>query len=520
MKDVTVSSLMQLDIFKESLILLGGKGGVERSVVFITVQEAPDFVDWLDGGEFVLSTWFAFAEDKQKGIDSFRKMTEKIAALAIKVPRCIEEVPKEIIDLADDRRIPVFAVKREAKFREIIKAVSVAIHSYQSSIIYETRNYYNELSSIALKNGSEQQMLQALARKTGLPCFIAETNLEEVLSSDQTARKMKDSLLFELAAYLENKTEFPLMPFRANNYLVFPCASRNSCYCYVIVCTKSLLSEKTLSMCNQLCTFLTIKRQEHAEIRQKGIERLYFDFILNDSLSVDVAAREFGKMGLDTAGDFQAAILTNDGVTNSSRFLALRFFAADFERILRSSVNRMDMESGKMIFFIGHGAKDNDAEIKEGALRLLKKYPDQKMSIGPRVRTLQHLPVSYRLAARCMMIFSEKERLIDYTAYSYWFAALAGSGSQETLWFVDQYITPLSQNDTGENGTILDTLGVALFENSIQTAAKKLQLHVNSVRYRLKKVREIVGLDFFNPFERSILFIAYLMFKEKNLPYR
>jgi len=518
MEDVTVSSLMQLDIFKESLTLLGGKGGIERPVVFITVQEAPDFVDWLDGGEFVLSTWFAFAEDKQKGIDSFTKMSEKIAALAIKVPRFIEEIPKEIIDLADNRRIPVFAVKREAKFREIIKAVSVAIHSYQSSIIYETRNYYNELSSIALKNGSEQQMLHALAKKIGLLCFIAETNLEEVLSSDQTARKMKDDVLFELAVYLEDKTEFPLMPFRVNNYLVFPCASRNSCYCYVVISTESLLAEKALFMCNQLCTFLTIKRQEHAEIRQKGIERLYFDFILNDSLSPDVAAREFGKMGLDTTGDFQAAILTNDGITNSSHFLALRFFAADFGRMLRSSLNRM--ESDKMIFFIGHGTKDNDAEIKEGALRLLKKYPDQKMSIGPRVRTLKHLPVSYRLAARCMMISSEKERLIDYTAYSYWFAALAGSGSQETRWLVDQYITPLSQNDTGENGTVLTTLGVALFENSIEASAEKLQLHVNSVRYRLKKVREIVGLDFFNPFERSILFIAYLMFKGKNLPHR
>ena len=33
MEDVTVSSLMQLDIFKESLTLLGGKGGIERPVV-------------------------------------------------------------------------------------------------------------------------------------------------------------------------------------------------------------------------------------------------------------------------------------------------------------------------------------------------------------------------------------------------------------------------------------------------------------------------------------------------------
>lgn len=515
LKDVTVRSLMQLEIFKENLTLMAGKHGVDRPVVFITVQEAPDFVDWLDGGEFVLSTWFAFAQDQQKGVASFQRMAEKIAALAIKVPRFIEEIPKEIIDLADRLEIPVFAVKREAKFREIIKAVSVAIHSYQSSMLYETRNYYNELASIAMQNGSEQKMLQELAKRINLPCFIVETNLEDVISSSEMSPKMKDGILFELGKYLEEKTEFPLMIFRVDNLLVFPCASRNSCHCYLVTQTGNMLSEKALFMCNQLCTFLTIKRQERAEVKQKGIDHLFFNFILNDSLSLDVAAQEFGRLGLDTTGDFQAAILTNDGTADGSRSLELRFFAADFGRRLRSSINRM--EADKIIFFIGLGRKDGRKEMKEGVLSLLKKYPNQKLSLGPRVQNLKQLPISYRLAVRCLMISSGNERLIDYTTYSYWLAVLAGSGTHEAFWLSQQYIVPIAENDARENGMLLGTLGVALFESNIHNAAEKLQVHVNSVRYRLKKVRELVGLDFFLPFERSILFIAYLMYRGGNM---
>ena len=316
MREVTVASLMQLDIFRENLTLVAGGGGQDRPVVFVTVQEAPDFADWLDGGEFVLSTWFAFSNDTSKGIAAFRRMADKVAALAIKIPRFIDEIPPEILRIADEENVPVFAIKRAAKFREIIRAISVAINSYQSSVLYEARSFYNELSSIALDNASEQRMLRGLAKRTELPCFIVETSLESTLCSDDAAAGMESVLLDALRKHHENHAEFPLLSFRLGDLHVFPCASRNSCYCYVVAASEDELNDKALLMCNQLCTFLTIKRQERAEVRQKGVERLFLNFILSDSMPVEMASREFAKMGLDTSGPFQAGILRSEEHTS------------------------------------------------------------------------------------------------------------------------------------------------------------------------------------------------------------
>jgi len=511
MKEVTVASLMQLDIFKENLALVAGEGGLGRSVVFVTVQEAQDFADWLDGGEFVLSTWFAFANDRDKGIEAFRKMADNVAALAIKVPRFIDEIPQEILEIADERNVPVFTIKRAAKFREIIRAISVAINSYQSSVLNEAWSYYNELSSIAVDNASEQKMLEGLAKRIDLPCFIVETSLTSAICSDASAGLLKEGMLQTLEKHLETKTEFPLLRFRLEDLHVFPCASRSSCYCYVVALSEDAFTDKELLMCNQLCTFLTIKRQERAEVRQKGVERLFLNFILNDSMSLELASQEFVKMGLDVSGVFQAGILSSDAAENSAKFLAFRSFAADFCRILKSSVNRM--EADRMIFLIGHGQRDNEREVTEAALALLKKYPNQRLCLGPRVEELPQLRISYQFAMRCLHLAPRETKFVDYSMYAHWLAVLAGAKTDESEWLVRRHILPLAELDKAEQGMILSTLEVALFSDSISVAAEKLSLHVNSVRYRLRKVREVTGLDFFSPVDRCVLFIAYLMYK-------
>ncbi len=511
MREVTVASLMQLDIFRENLTLVAGGGGLDRPVVFVTVQEAPDFADWLDGGEFVLSTWFAFSNDTSKGIAAFRRMADKVAALAIKIPRFIDEIPPEILRIADEENVPVFAIKRAAKFREIIRAISVAINSYQSSVLYEARSFYNELSSIALDNASEQRMLRGLAKRTELPCFIVETSLESTLCSDDAAAGMESVLLDALRKHHESHAEFPLLSFRLGDLHVFPCASRNSCYCYVVAASEDELNDKALLMCNQLCTFLTIKRQERAEVRQKGVERLFLNFILSDSMPVEMASKEFAKMGLDTSGSFQAGILSSDAAENSAKFLAFRSFAADFCRTLKSSVNRM--EADRMIFLIGHGQRKNEREVAGTALALLKKYPNQRLALGPRVEELGELRISYQFAVRCLQLAPRDQAYTDYPMYAHWLAILAGAKTDESEWFVRRSIGPLFELEREERETMLSTLETALLSETLPAAAEKLNLHANSIRYRLRKVGEITGLDFFSPVDRSVLFIAYLMHK-------
>ena len=309
------------------------------------------------------------------------------------------------------------------------------------------------------------------------------------------------------------------MSFETDNTYVFPCASRNFCYCYVVIWSDAALSEKTMFMCNQLCTFLTIKRQERIEVQQKGIERLFFDFILNNSLPQNLARDEFDKLGLDTTGELQVAILTSEEPDTNKRFLHFRFFAADFSRIVKSSVNRM--EAYKTTFFIGYGSLRKHREGIEKFQNLLEKYQNLRFCIGPCVQDLANLPFSYKLAERCLKLSPSDEKFVDYRSYSHWLALLAGMDSFESKWLAEQYFKPFFTNaDEKEAGLLFDTLDAALFANTIEEAAAKLKIHVNTMRYRLKKVKKTLGLDFFHPHERNVLSIAFMMHKGEFTLYK
>ncbi|MBC7518641.1 MAG: PucR family transcriptional regulator [Microbacteriaceae bacterium] len=62
--------------------------------------------------------------------------------------------------------------------------------------------------------------------------------------------------------------------------------------------------------------------------------------------------------------------------------------------------------------------------------------------------------------------------------------------------FVDQLIAPLLAYDAARNGELLATLRIFIaHRGALQAAADETFLHVNTVRYRLRRVRTLVGRD-------------------------
>ncbi len=126
---------------------------------------------------------------------------------------------------------------------------------------------------------------------------------------------------------------------------------------------------------------------------------------------------------------------------------------------------------------------------------------------------LGELRISYQFAVRCLQLAPRDQAYTDYPMYAHWLALLAGAKTDESEWFVRRSIGPLFGLERDERETMLSTLETALLSETLSVAAEKLNLHANSIRYRLRKIGEITGLDFFSPVDRSVLFIAYLMHK-------
>ena len=83
------------------------------------------------------------------------------------------------------------------------------------------------------------------------------------------------------------------------------------------------------------------------------------------------------------------------------------------------------------------------------------------------------------------------------------------SDPAELRGFIDQVLGPLIDYDQRHNADFVRTLGTFLAHNgNLQGTARELNLHVNSVTYRVQRIQSIAGLDLEQSEDRLLAQVA------------
>jgi DNA-binding PucR family transcriptional regulator len=61
--------------------------------------------------------------------------------------------------------------------------------------------------------------------------------------------------------------------------------------------------------------------------------------------------------------------------------------------------------------------------------------------------------------------------------------------------FISRYIEPLDRYDSNHSSELRRTLEVYYESGSLEAAARSLHVHVSTLRYRLKKAADLLGVD-------------------------
>ena len=85
---VTVEQIMNLEDISGVAKLVAGHGGIKNQITFVTIAEATEFYQWVSGGEFVLSTLYAFLDHPEWRGPAYRELAQRgSAAIGIKTRR-------------------------------------------------------------------------------------------------------------------------------------------------------------------------------------------------------------------------------------------------------------------------------------------------------------------------------------------------------------------------------------------------------------------------------------------------
>ncbi|MCF2539653.1 PucR family transcriptional regulator [Streptomyces nigra] len=158
----TLASLVHHSALK--LTVRAGADRLDVPVRWAHVSELADPVPYMEGGELLLITALQLdAED----YEAMRRYVRRLAGagvvgLGFAVGVNYEEIPKALVDAADEEGLPLLEVPRRTPFLAISKAVSAAIAAEQYQAVTAGFAAQRELTRQALASGPEG-LLAALA---------------------------------------------------------------------------------------------------------------------------------------------------------------------------------------------------------------------------------------------------------------------------------------------------------------------------------------------------------------------
>ena len=125
---LSVKDALEIGAFKECK-LLGGAGGLNRIVNYISGMEIPTVRGWVSARQIVITTAYSIKNEPEKVLEIIRDLhVADASALCLKT-RFIGEISEEVIELANKLNMPLIEIPDYIPFVNINGPLMKAIIS-------------------------------------------------------------------------------------------------------------------------------------------------------------------------------------------------------------------------------------------------------------------------------------------------------------------------------------------------------------------------------------------------------
>lgn len=185
----TLASLVQHSALK--LTVRAGEDRLETPVRWAHVSELADPVPYLEGGELLLVTAMTLdAEDPEAMRRYVRRLVAAgVVGLGFAVGVNYEDVPDALVDAAKEERLPLLAVPRRTPFIAISKAVSAAIAADQYRAVTAGFEAQREMTRAALAEGPAAVVARLAAHVDGWAALYDASGAVVAAAPEWAARR-------------------------------------------------------------------------------------------------------------------------------------------------------------------------------------------------------------------------------------------------------------------------------------------------------------------------------------------
>lgn len=552
---ITVVELLKLDIMDKAHVLAGEKG-LANLITKVNVMEVPDIINWVEEGEFLLTTAYSIKDNLEGLKDLIIHLSEKgLAGLGIKTKRYIKEVPDDVLKIANDLGFPLIEISFDLSYSTIITRVLTEIVNNQTNTLYRIDNMHNKILGIMLSNGGLKEIAKALydsieGNSLAIIDYLFETNvimckdgnrkyIEQII--DEETKKTKNNT--KIRRISESNKACSLRRTSIDNFgekkverIIIPISTsdRNYGCIYIWQDEKTIMPVEliVIEAATPIVALDLYKKISIYEIDSKYRIEFFDDLLSNDEKRYKKALEIASYFDFDISLSYSVIVIPINVEKKYNKFdprltdylynINKRLFSI-IKRIIKNEYPKLILgnKSNKIIILYGAQKVDTLKKVKHDInifCNEIIRYAEYE-SIVDNIKIV--IGGNYTDSMELWRSYNEANRVIDY---------LKGDIDKKITYFDElgiyrilsyEEIKPelkqiylellgnLVNYDKEKNTEFIETLvNYFKYAGNLKKVSEEMFTHYNTIIYRIQRIKEITGINFEDYDERLNLQIA------------
>ncbi|MCE3028385.1 PucR family transcriptional regulator [Salinicola sp. DM10] len=476
--------------------VVAGERSLSRPLRWVHMVDHPDIIAWVQPGQLLLTTGYHWPDEPAAERALIEALAEKgLAGVALAVPRFLSAFPATSREVAEALDFPLLEIPWDVPFSQITEEVHAWLIARQGQLIARAERIHRDLTRSALTAGSLGDIAVALSELLGRAVLF--TGLEgEWLggSSERDAWPLPTPAAQQAAEAMTGSQACSLDdPGRdGQRWLACPVRIQEARAALLWIDESGArVSELERRAAEQaaLISALHLSHQRALQAQESRLGYAFVDSLLEGRFEATPAALERATLqGWEPQAAYQVcAILLNEPVPLSPEGLSRR---ERWERRLSRYLQGIEqpplisVSLNQLLFLLR-------SDVSPAALWRRLGDGESAMAVSRLVRGAAETAKGADDVARLTATLRPGE-LRDFESMLF-SRVLEGDDDARRL-FLARITEAL---DPGERGTSLRQTLAALADHGFHLAqtARALDIHISTLRYRLERLREALGMD-------------------------
>lgn len=515
----------------ENVQVIADKNELTRKVHRIYSTDILSRVNHIKENDLIITTGYDVANNLNLIDKTIEKLVQKkIACLAVQIGVYLDSIPNEFIEKCRELMLPLLILSENISSADIIES----FYTKNNNTLINTYECNLKFLKLVLQEKGIPEIACLLSENIQLPVRIFDeyfnllfhhgfTNNFELLDGKNIKleyEKLKSKNILDRA--LENNQPYYITSDLIDNIssqVICPIKANSKCYGYLSIITneKDIIYDQNLvSYLKTAATVSAIELLKEKAVwnAQEKISGGFFDNLLDGNIkSIKHLQRRSTQLNLDYSKHFTIFVLEIDNfliTKNMKDEIELQKIKKSVLSYVKSNLyfqsykTILKFRKDKLCILLQLDKNTNKNEINELAKKLQTDIKDNldisiSIGIGKYHIKMEEVPIAYKEAEKALSIGKKLWKqgyIVFYEDLGVYQLFANVENKNELRNYYINTIHPLLKYDREYNSELMMTLEAFLDSNgSIKDTSENLFLHRHTLRYRLKKIKDITNLD-------------------------